>query len=236
MNHKFIALCLAAFMLAAVFSGCGTEKAEPTQTAETAESTFSTEAPQTPAQKAASTYMELLKAYPTILDQDTEILGDMSFGYDKNFAKYGKHYDNFAVLDLNEDGIPELITYTIINNGWVPVSVFQYQEANEELRLLKDPLDPESHATFEHMSTAGGMYGLYLCKENHLHSIWGGDTPVGYQEENHAYVLTSEGLEAVDCTISSNTTADESDIACNIWDIAHINDEETRNTVFAPLL
>lgn len=242
--YKLTAFCLIAVMLAAVFNGCGTAKpeaAKPTvQTTEaTTESTAAEQLPtetaapaETPEQKAMLLYAELLQSKPTILNQDTEILGDRSFGYDENVAKYGEHYDNFVVLDLNNDGIPELITYTIINISWVPVSVFQYQESENALRLLKDPLDPESHATFECMSTAGGMYGLYICRENHLHSIWGGDTPIGYQEENHAYVLTNEGLVSVDCAISSNTTADDADIVLNIWDVEKINDEEARNSVF----
>lgn len=246
--NKRMSLYLGLVMLAAICSGCGksTAKSESTQptvppTAEmiqnvdsdTAEGNFTqmTEAAETPAQKAQLLYGELLKSYPTILHKDVEILRDLSFGYEDNLAQFGEHYDYFAVLDLNNDGIPELIATTIINNGWMPVSVFQYRAQENELQLLKDPLAPESHATFEHMSTAGGAYSLYICKDNHLHSCWGGDTPIGYQEENHGYVLTQEGLAAVDCEIS-NRTENASDIAVNFRDILQVNDEEARNSAF----
>lgn len=247
--HKSMVFCLVLVMLAVFCTGCGkapakTESTQPTiqptvESTETLETnaeenafTETTEAADTPAQKAMLLYAQLLEAYPAILDQDVEILGDLSFGYDDNMARFGKHYDYFAVLDLNQDGIPELIAYTIVNHGWTPVSVFQYEESENEVQLLQDPLDPESHATFECMSTAGGAYRFYICKDNHLHSSWSGDTPIGFQEENHAYVLTSDGLAVVDCAISSNT-GDESDILIYLWDVMGMNDEATRNSVFA---
>lgn len=235
MNHKFTALCLSAVMVAAIFSGCGTAKTEPTAASETTGSTETTVAAQTTVQKAVSRYAELLKAHPTILDQDTEILNDLSFGYEDNLAKFGEHYDYFAVLDLDSDGIPELVASTVINSGWMPVSVFQYQEEQDELQLLKDPLDPEAHATFECMSTAGGTYSLYLCKDNHLHSNWGGNTPIGFQEENHAYVLTESGFASVDCPIS-NYTGNAADVIVSMPDVMGMNDEATRNAVLDPLM
>lgn len=248
---KSIAFCLVPVMLAAIFNGCGATaaKSEPTQstvqpTSETVQNVNSesnpaerdsaemTQAAEAPAQKALQMYAELLQSYPAILEKDAEILGDLSFGYEENLAQFGEHYDFFAVLDLNNDGIPELIASTIINNRWVPVSVFRYQEPENKLQLLKAPLEPESHATFEHMSTAGGTYSLYICKENHLHSCWGGDTPIGFQEENHAYVLTQDGLAAVDCAIS-NKTGNASDIAVDFRDVLKVNDEEARNSAFS---
>lgn len=245
--NKAMALCLGLVMLAAICSGCSkiNTKSESTQptvppTAETIQnesnpskidSAEMTEPAEAPAEKALQMYAELLQLYPAVIPNNPEILGDLSFGYEENLAQFGEHYDYFSVLDLNNDGIPELIATTIINNGWMPVSVFQYRAQENELQLLKDPLAPESHATFEHMSTAGGAYSLYICKDNHLHSCWGGDTPIGYQEENHGYVLTQEGLAAVDCEIS-NRTDNASDIAVNFRDILQVNDEKARNSAF----
>lgn len=230
MKHKFckaILFCTALAMLTALGSGC--TKSEPTQTT----AAFSAES--TPEQKAMLLYAQLLEANPAIVDRDAECLNDLSFGYEDNLAKFGMHYDSFAVLDLDNDGIPELIAATIVNRGWVPISVFRYDAGENALQLLKDPLDPESHATFEHMSTAGGRYTLYLCKENHLHSNWAGDTPIGFQEENHAYALTQAGLSAADCAISCHSE-DTSGIAVLFDDILTGNDAETRNSIFGAYL
>lgn len=249
--RKLIAFSLMLGMLTAICNGCGANaaKSEPIQsavqpTSETIQdfqsgsnpaekdSTEMTEAADTPAQKAMQKYAQLLQSYPAIVQENAEILNDLSFGYEDNLLQFGKHYDFFAVWDFDNDGIPELIASTIINNQWVPVSVFRYQESENEPQLLKDPFDPESHATFEHMSTAGGTYSFYICKENHLHSCWGGDTPLGFQEENHGYVLTPEGLAAVDCGLSIHT-GDASDIVVNFREILKVNDEEARKTAFA---
>lgn len=243
--NKLTAVFSALVLLAAICTGCGNAKPEPTQAAAqpsvqlteqptvppTAENPETVQAPETAAQKAMLQYAELLKSHSTILYKNTEILEDLSFGYEENIAQFGMHYDYFALLDLDNDGIPELIANTIINNGWMPVSVFQYQEAENQVQLLKDPLDPASHATFECMSTAAGSYNLYICREHHLHSNWGGDTPIGFQEENHAYVLGSSGLEAVDCT-RSNFTDYAENVAVHFWDVMGVNDEETVNERF----
>lgn len=238
MNSRFLkstVFCMVLVMLMAFCTGCGQthEKSEPSQTTvqPTVETTEATQPSQTPAEKAMAMYEELLKTYPTIVDDNSEDLNDLSFGYEDNLAKFGMHYDVFGVIDLNQDGVPELVASTIVNTAWIPISVFEYDEAGNRLCLLKDPLDPESHATFEQMFTAGGGYSLYICRNGHLHDNWGGDTPLGFQEENHAYVLNEEGLAAVDCAIS-NYTGNASDIAVYFRDILRINDEETRNSVF----
>lgn len=229
---KFTAACLVLAMMAAIGTGCGTvkDKSEPTQSTieQTPDITETTAPSKTPAQKAMAMYAELLESYPAILDKDEEILSDLSFGYEENLAKFGMHYDCFSVLDLNQDGIPELIANTVINNRWVTVSIFQYDAFKNELWLLKDPLDSAAHATFEQMSTAGGTYSLFVCKDNHLHNNWGGDTPVGFQEENHAYVLTEDGLAVVDCALSGFTGSAE-DVSVIFGDV---NNEQARSSVF----
>lgn len=218
--RKSITICLSLVILAGLFAGCSTAKPEAATMPE-----------KTAAEKAMAMYAELLEACPAVPREEGDCLEDLTFGYDENLAKFGKHYDTFAVLDLDRDGIPELIATTIVNRGWVPVSIFRYQAAENQLQLLKDPLDPEAHGTFEHMSTAGGSYALYVCKDNHLHSTWGGDTPIGFQEENHAYAVNPEGLAAVDCPVSI-FSGEEAHIAVDFSDILRTNDAENRNSVF----
>lgn len=199
---------------------------------------------ETPQSKAISSYQNLLQSFPAI-EGEPEELNDMAFGYDENLAKFGNHYDYFAISDLNNDSIPELIAMTIINNRWTPVSIFTYytnqdnnkestsndvnDNINQEIILLKDSLDPESHATFEQMSTASGAYDLYICKENHIHNVWSGNTPVGYQEENHAYILNGITLESVECRLGVGGKIDSNDIVIHFSDLANKNTEENRN-------
>lgn len=230
--YKSITLCIVPVMLAAICAGCGKkpEKSEPTQpiVQPTTQTTQATQPALTPAEKAMAMYAELLETYPTIVPDHIETLDDRTLGYDENLSQFGMHYDFFSIADLDLDGVPELISSTVINTAWAPVSVFEYNEFENQLYLLKDPLDPQSHATFEQMSTAGGTYNLYVCKNGHLHSNWGGDTPVGYQEDDYAYVLTDDGLVVVDCAYGGFRGNAENITAA----LSNINDEAGRASVF----
>lgn len=230
--YKSITLCIVPVMLAAICAGCGKkpEKSEPTQpiVQPTTQTTQATQPALTPAEKAMAMYKELLETYPTIVPDHIETLDDRTFGYDENLSQFGMHYDFFSIADLDMDGVPELIASTVINTAWAPVSVFEYNAFENQLYLLKDPLDPESHATFEQMSTAGGAFNVYVCKNGHLHSNWGGDTPVGYQEDDYAYVLTDDGLVVVDCAYGGFRGNAENITAA----LSNINDEAGRASVF----
>lgn len=220
-------------IIAAAFSGCSMQQKENAQATTEAitEPTIATQADASfasPQSQAIGAYQELLKSCPAVEGEHDE-LSDPAFGYEENLGKFGKHYDFFAVSDLNHDDVPELLAMTIINNRWTPVCVFTFNAANGEIILLKDSLDPESHATFEQMSTAGGAYDLYICKDNHIHNVWSGDTPVGFQEENHAYTLNGAELEAVACSLGTSGEAGTNVV--HFWDMANKNTEENRNAI-----
>lgn len=195
MKTRYAALALAA-ALAVILAGCAKSQ------------------PKDPAEPALRSYQEMLKGAPAIVGEHME-LQDATFGDAQNRQQFGEHYDQFAVVDLNKDGIPELIASSIINFRWMPISVFTY--ADGKAVLLRDPLEEAGHGTFEQCSTAGGAYVTFLCPENHIHSLWRGSTPVGEMEENHAYVLNGTALTAVDCTATEGVFFD---------DLAEVNTEQ----------
>lgn len=158
-------------------------------------------APAAPADAARNAYRELLKSAPALTGEHAE-LNDASFGYEQNQAAFGNHVDLFALTDLNADGIPELITQSVVNFRWTPVSVYTY--ADGKVVLLKDPQEPQAHGTFEQNSAANGAYLTYICSDNHIHSVWRGTTPIGDAEENHAFVLKGTALTAVDCAVGES--------------------------------
>lgn len=185
MKMKYMLLALAV-VASGILGGCG--KTQPKEVTKT--------------QQALLCYQELLKAAPALEGEHPE-LQDASFGDAQNREQFGEHYDQFAVLDLNQDGVPELLTSTVINFRWVPVCVFTY--ADGKAVLLTDPAEPSDKVTFAQNSSANGAYVTFVCAENHIHSLWSGDTPVGPMEENHAYVLEGTALTAVDCAATEGT-------------------------------
>lgn len=167
---------------------------------------------------AATAYQTILALSPAIQGENVG-LNDLTFGYEDSVAKYGTHFDYFAVEDINKDGTPELIAMSVVNSAWTPVAVITY---NDGAVLLENPLDPNKDITFQQMSTAGGSYKLYTCKDGHIHSVWSGETPVGFMEENNAFAINGTTLEKVECN---------SDVAVNFADVFVQNTEENRNTI-----
>ena len=194
-KYFLLACCL---LLAAVLCGCATAPAVAPDEDVSAD--------------ALSAYQEILKSAPAIEGEHEELM-DASFDYEQSFEMFGKHYDMFAIADINQDGIPELIAMTTVNFRWAPISVYTYADGSAV--LLKDPLDEGAHGTFEQQSTANGAYITYICKDNHIHSVWRGTDPAGNAaEENHSYALEGTTLVATDCTVGeSENTVYFSDIA-----------------------
>lgn len=177
-----------------------------------------TEAEDTLKKKALLAYQEILREAPAIEGEHME-LADAAFDYDQNLEMFGNHYELFAFLDINQDEIPELIALSTVNFRWTMVSVYTY--VNGEAVLLKDQLNMEVHGTFEQRSTANGAYITYVCKDNHIHSVWRGTTPIGEAvEENSAYVLEGTNLTTTDCIVG------ESENTIYFPDIAKVNTVE----------
>lgn len=165
-----------------------------------------------------SSYQEILKAAPAINGEHDELY-DASFDYDQNYELFGNHYELFALYDLNQDEIPELIAFSTVNFRWTNVSIYTYEEG--KVVLVKNQFNAEANNTFEQVSTANGAYITYICKDNHIHSVWHGTNPIGEEvEENYAYVLAGTSIELVDCAIS------EGENTISLFEIVKENTEE----------
>lgn len=228
-------LPVGCLLLATVIGGCGAtstgNSAETsqkvtdngishtdTQTATQTDESINKEASNKENSDIMSAYQEILKAAPAIEGEHME-LNDASFDYEQNRKLFGEHYELYAVCDINQDEIPELIALSTVNFRWNQISVYTY--ADGEAVLLKNPMDIEASYSFNQISTANGAYTTYICGENHIHSVWRGTNPIGEQvEENYAYTLENVALNAVDCTIS------EGEATISFYDIAKANTAE----------
>lgn len=203
-QRKKIVLAVCSLLIAVLLIGCG--KAATSEPAPQPQQTTQTEtAPEkSPKEMALSAYQEILKAAPAIEGEHPE-LSDATFGYEDNQKLFGNHIELFALCDLNQDDIPELITMSTVNFRWTPVSVYTF--ADEKVVLVQDPSGAATTCTFEQNSSANGAYVTYVCEENHIHSVWSGDTPVGVMEENEAYVLDGTVLTSVECAAGETEKA-----------------------------
>lgn len=232
-------MMVSSLLLAITIVGCGKPsssepivelqqiaEAEVSHEAELAES-GTDEQEKSLEEKALLAYQEILKTSPAIEGEYAQ-LDDASFGYEENKALFGNHYELFALYDMNQDDIPELIAMSTVNFRWTPISIYTY--ADEEAVLLKNSSDMSSYCTFEQNSSANGAYVTYICEDNHIHSVWRGATPMGEEEENYAYALEGTSLTAVDCA------AGENEKIVYFCDIAKANTPENVDAFYAPKL
>ena len=195
-NRSLLLICVLFF--AAALAGCG--KSSPAVSVKVSPG------------EALYAYRGILEDAPA-LEGEHEELADASFDYEQNLKKFGNHFDRFAIYDLNQDGVPELIAQTVVNFRWTPVFIYTYSDGNAI--LLKDPSGAPGSASIEQNSSANGAYTLFFCEENHIHSVWRGTDPAGEAaEENSAYALEGTTLVATDCSVGeSENTVYFSDIA-----------------------
>lgn len=167
---------------------------------------------------ALDAYRTILATNPAI-EGDPEILYDASFSYEDNYAMFGNHYDHFAIMDINQDEMPELIALTVVNFRWTPISIFTYKDGDTV--LLKSPQEEWVEGTFDQCSTANGAYTLYICPSHHIHNVWSGADPMGeLLEDNYAYEMNGTTLTLVDCCEGSEVF---------FYDISHANVPENLN-------
>ncbi len=181
-----------------------TEEAPEVQEEETTENETE-ESPEDEKAEAIAAYDVILKANPAINGTPIE-LQDASFGYEQNQKLFGDHIDSYAILDIDQDGIPELMALSMINFRWTPMSVYTFTDGN--VKLLRSPLEEEAHGTFELCCTANGFYNTYICEMNHIHNVWKGTNPMGEEEvEETAFALENGVLTQVECSVGESENA-----------------------------
>lgn len=218
MKMKY-ALLICGLSLVTVLGGCGSSAAddkngsgnEPSEVIvlddenesknesedESADEVTNTEYDET-TKEALKAYYEILSSMPAIEGEHGEI-DNAAFGYEENHAMFGDHLEAFFVYDINKDGIPELIASSTVNFRWEPIYVYTY--ADGQAVLLKDPVQPDSHGTFEQNASANGSYLTFFCENNHVHSLWGGWVMDEHMVEDYAYELNGTELILTDCDL-----------------------------------
>lgn len=147
--------------------------------------------------EALEAYSEILDASPAI-DGEPDEFSDLTFDYEQSIERFGPHIEEFALVGLRSNGVPELFTQTIVNSKWVPVCIYTYVDGKAV--FVKNPQDSESRCTFEQRSTANGTCYIYFCEDKHIHNVWRGTAPDDIEvTEDHAYVLDGTTLTEVQC-------------------------------------
>lgn len=123
-----------------------------------------------PAQAKTSKKKKAMKAYTKFLSKNeskfTAVEGDTATKNSENYKKCSR----FMLLDLNKDGIAELITYHDIAYKTGNLYVYTYKKG--KVKLLKDKY--KNYAKVQLNSSGGGAYNVFACSNGHLHVHWTG--------------------------------------------------------------
>lgn len=127
--------------------------------------------------KAEKAYKNFLKKY-----QSTYVVPDAGdWDAESNTENY-KYCSSYALVDMNNDGIPELLTNHDIHYNRGDIYIFTYK--NGKVQKVK------SGKISVTCSASGGWYKTYLCEKMHLHVDHIGGL-VG--PHNRVYRLTNKG-------------------------------------------
>ena len=88
-------------------------------------------------EKALLAYQEILKEAPAIEGEHAK-LDDASFDYDQNIELFGKHYDQFAIYDINKDDIQEELGLVDDDGETEEIDSAQFQDNDEEEEDLEN--------------------------------------------------------------------------------------------------
>jgi hypothetical protein len=127
--------------------------------------------------EAKDTNAKALKAYKKFLAKNESTfsvkMGDFTTQNKESYKKSSM----FLLVDMNQDGISELVTYH--PNGYKNGYLYLFQYKNGKVTRIKNSKNKASRIT--ECSTAQGLYYTYSCSKRHLHVRYEGGY-VGYSE------------------------------------------------------
>lgn len=139
---------------------------------------------------AASKKMKAMKAYSKYLAAHVADPSYEKYYDDASYSPENMDYvSSFFLYDINKDKVPELFAFTTVNFRWFNVRIFTYNNGNVKLYKIKGVGDAE----FTDRATANGSYSFYICSKKHIHNMWGGSTPMGYDASYETVYKPSKG-------------------------------------------
>lgn len=140
------------------------------------------------AHAASKKWTKACKVYSSFLAKNVSSfeprIGDLFTINKENYKKSS----SFKIVDMDKDGVPELLTWHKIAYRQDDVYIYTYK--NGKMVRVKDSKGKSSVLAFH--CNAAGWYSVYVCTKGHLHTDWHGGW-IG--EHNTAYVIRNGRLK-----------------------------------------
>lgn len=119
---------------------------------------------------ASAKWRKACKAYSTWLKKNcSKFKAEWGDFYTENPESY-KKADSFLIVDLNKDGVPELVTKHPY--AYKMDSLYAYTYKGGKVKQVKGLYGIGEYASISIDCNAAGWYSVYKCKKGHLHTIW----------------------------------------------------------------
>lgn len=117
--------------------------------------------------------------------------GDGEEAYSRVAGQYGSkmevHY--FSILDLNQDGTDDLLTYEIVNMRYEKIRAYTLDDKDN---VVPFQFEDGQEVLFDNNHQANGAYGFYVCSEGHIHNCYSGgfsSNEMIYKVEGNTIIL-----------------------------------------------
>lgn len=127
-----------------------------------------------------SAYASYLSKYPALTISDSNY-------YDASYSPSNTNYISaFALHDIDEDGVPELIARTDVNFRWNNIRIYTYKNGSVQPMKFYEG----GNVMFYNRATANGGYYFYVCKNGHVHNAYNG----GWSKAEKVYINSNGKL------------------------------------------
>lgn len=142
-------------------------------------------------QASTAKWKNACKAYNAYLAKNKSRFKAEIGGFEKSNKESYKKVDSFLIVDLDKNGIPELVVNHPYSYKSDAIYVYTYK-AGKIVQIKDTNGNKGKWADINISCQANGWYSVYKCKRNHLHVNWFGGM-LGY--ENSIYSVNKGKLK-----------------------------------------
>ena len=128
------------------------------------------------AEAKSSKWKKACKAYKSYLAKNESYFTEPD-DFETRNSELSSKASSFMISDMNNDGIPELITYHIVGKKMGYLQFYTYK--NKKVKKLKCKTKQGTYSNIDVSSNAAGWYNIYKDKKGYVHTDWNGGT-IGY--------------------------------------------------------
>ena len=111
-----------------------------------------------------------LKAYKKFLKKNVSSFTPVEFDFTNENPESYKKSSSFLVTDMDQDGVPELVTYHDIAYKMASLYVYTYKDGKIKQLKLESEYGEQDYISVS--CNADGWYEVYKDKKGYLHTDW----------------------------------------------------------------